>query len=69
MKLTLALSDGTGRQIVALNVPLPAGEGMLTDSEYLQRFVEPFIPGLRADALLLAEYAANGKETGSSFLN
>jgi hypothetical protein len=69
MKLTLALSDGTGRQIVTLNVPLPAGEALLTDGEYLNRFIEPFIPGLRADALLLAECAANGRKTGSGFLN
>ena len=72
MKLTLTLSDGIGRQIVALNVPLPAGEALLTDCEYLERFVEPFIPGLRADALLLAECArdaANGQETAWGSLN
>jgi hypothetical protein len=72
MKLTLTLSDGAGRQIVALNVPLPVGEALLTDSEYLERFVEPFIPGLRIDALLLAGYAqnaANGAETAWSTPN
>jgi hypothetical protein len=61
MTLTLSLSDG-GRQIVALNVPLPRDYYLLTEKYVSERLILPYLESLNVDSLALTQ--AKNEEGG-----